>query len=428
MNAPSLTDGDRSTADPGRRVPRKSHVRISDPYERATYLLLHPAVVIVGADLYFGFGASIALPVAIILLPLWVRAARQYTLVPLIIALAVLAILMGLMLSELVSVDHAVSAPQRAQAIGLLLSGIAALVLLLWARQAMPLHRAVALYGAGGVLGSFATGHLSWKFALALPTTLLALGMVERFRGRMAPTVVVASMGVLGMLDDGRSFFGLCLLAATATMWQMRPGSRTTANRWFPAILMAGLAVALYFLITSLLIGGYLGPEAQTRTAAQVSPSGSLLIGGRPEWTATIELMKLQPLGYGPGVVPNWEDIQAGKAGLHTVDVELEPVRQRYMFGGQFRLHAVIADLWVGFGWAGVALAGGILVLLVRSLSFSLAERQASTSTTLLTFVAVWHLFFGTLYSNWLDVCAAVGLAAMVAARGRPPTMQVTSA
>src|SRR5690606_37117394 len=103
-------------------------------------------------------------------------------------------------------------------------------------------------------------------------------------------------------------------------------------------------------LFVSLLTGGYLGSEAQERTTQQIETSGSLLIGGRPEFAATRHLVESRPEGFGLGVVPAWEDIRTARHGLAEVNVELEPVRLRYMFGGQFRLHSIAADLWAACG------------------------------------------------------------------------------
>jgi hypothetical protein len=89
------------------------------------------------------------------------------------------------------------------------------------------------------------------------------------------------------------------------------------------------------------------------------------------------------------------------------------------MFGGSYELHSVAADLWVRFGWVGVALAAAMVAMMVRSLSFLLAARRAPAFVTFACILALWYMLFGPIYSNWLDVCLALGLAA-VAAGPRP--------
>jgi hypothetical protein len=327
-----------------------------------------------------------------------------------ILVLVAVAIPVGFALAEVSSIDHVVTQRLQLVAVGALLSGVAALVLLLWARQLLPLHRIVILYACGTLAHDVLEGRLSWKFDLQLPLTLLALALIER-RGlhRRLSVVVVMAFGLVGLTDDSRSYVGFCAVAAALTIWQRRPRSREP-SRWYPAALMALVAVGAFLLAQALLTGGYLGAEVQERTMRQADRSGSVLAGGRPEWAATRELVRHSPWGYGLGVVPNWEDLQAGKAGLESINVELESNRQRFMFGGQLRLHSIAADLWAGHGWAGVALALLIAIALVRSLSFTLAARRAPTSVLLLGLVALWFTLFGPLHGNWLDVCVALGL------------------
>jgi hypothetical protein len=140
-----------------------------------------------------------------------------------------------------------------------------------------------------------------------------------------------------------------------------------------------------------------------------------LITGGRPEWAATRELVRLKPAGYGVGVVPDWTDRMTGKAGLASIGVDVDPFREQYMFGAQLELHSIAADLWAGYGWAGVALAAVVTFALVRSLSFALAGGQAPTYVLFAGVMALWYMLFGPIGSNWLDVCAALGFALVAA-------------
>ena len=242
--------------------------------------------------------------------------------------------------------------------------------------------------------------------------------------------VALVMLGILGVLDDGRSYFAICVLAAALTLWQMRPQDpEKRVHRWMPALFMVVVTFVVYLLSTALLTGGYLGAEAQERSTTQIETTGSLLVGGRPEWAATRELVKLRPLGYGPGVIPSWEDVQAGKAGLQSVNVELERKRAAYMFGGQFKLHSIAADLWVAYGLAGVALAAAMLVALVRCMSFSIAARELPASVALAATLAAWFMLFGPIYTNWAGACAGLGLVLTRAATSdRPPQDPPTGA
>jgi hypothetical protein len=380
---------------------------------------------VVGFDLKLGYGLSAGALLAVGLMPLWVPALRRYALAPLLAALMAASVVSGLVLSSLSAQDHDINQASRFQMTGLMLSGAAAFVLVLWARRELPLHRVVALYGIGGVASAVLDGRLTWKFGVALPATFLILGLLERSGSRLRLAVVVTLLGVVGVADDYRSYFAFCLLAATLTIWQARPvaGDRPT-NRWWPAFLLGAVGAAMYLLTTSLLTSGYLGEEVQARTVEQIDQSGSLLAGGRPEWAATFQLMQIKPAGYGVGVVPNLEDVRTATAGLKSINIGLNQQRDRYMFGGEFRLHSIVADLWVRFGLVGAALAATILVAVVRGLSFSLADRTAATSVILAALLALWSLPFEPSYTYWVRVCVALGLVLVPAAntvgRGRP--------
>jgi hypothetical protein len=394
----------------------------ADAHARATRLIASVAVVAVGMDLHVAYGATAALPAAIVLIPLWLPVLRGHAFATLITGLAVLSAVAGLVLSELSAVDHVISATHRLQAIGVLGSGVAAFGLLLWARAELPLHRIAVLYGAGALASAVARGDLSWKYNLAVPTTFVVLGVLERRRAGLVPALAVLALGAFGLVHEARSYFGVCVLAATLTLWQQLPGrddrQAKGRNRWFPIVLVTGLGVATYLFIT-LATGGVLGETLQGRSTAQIEASGSSIAGGRPEWAATRELVELNPGGYGVGVVPNWTDRVAGETGMASIDVDAAGYADDYMFGSTFELHSVAADLWARFGWVGVALAVAIALALVRSLSFLLAARRAPTFLIFACVLALWYILFGPLYSNWLDVCAALGMALVPLGAGR---------
>lgn len=375
------------------------------------------AVLVAGMDLRLAAGASVILAVAVLLVPVWLPTLREHPLALWLLVGGAAAIAWGCVLGEVNLASRAVSGPNRVQAIGLLASGFAAMVILLWARRILPLWLVVALYGAGGVTGALLEGRTDWKFALAAPVTLGAVAVLEQM-SRVATIAGLLGLGVVTLLADGRAFLGFCVLTALVSAWQGRP-PLGWSRRWQPAALLVVLAVVLYQLATALLAGGYLGSEAQARTSRQIEQSGSLLAGGRPEWAATVELARRSPGGFGLGAVPTWDDVRSARGGLATVGVDLERKRLAYMFGGQFRLHSVAGDLWASCGIVGLCLAGMIGFALVRNLSFSIAERAAPAAVVLAVLMACWHLLFGPIYSNWLDVCAALGF--VLRPRGTSP-------
>jgi hypothetical protein len=414
VNAPWLV-GQPSSGELGDRTTR-------DVFAQATRVIASITVVGLGVEKRIGYGATAALPLAIILLPFWLRFLRQYKFATLLTGLAALAVVSGVVLSELAKFDHVVSSPNRLQAIGLLGSGIGAFGLLLWAGSLLPLARIVMLYGAGSLASTIAYDGMSWKYNLAVPTTLVVLGALEGRRRGLLPAIAVLVLGVIGVADDARSYFAVCVLAATITIWQLRPSANRgprVQHRWFTMLLLGGLVLAVYFFFSSLATSGVLGTEVEARTNAQITNSGSLIAGGRPEWAATREIFKLHPAGYGAGVVPNWSDRIAGETGLASINVHAGGYADHYMFGHEFELHSVAADLWVRFGWPGVALALAIAFVIVRNLSFLISARQAPTYLAFSCILALWYMLFGPFYSNWLDVCVPLALVT-VAAGPRP--------
>ena len=384
----------------------------ADAFAATTALLASAVVVIIGYDVDLPSGASAALPLAVLLLPLWLSTLPAYRLATLICGLAALSAVSGLVLAELSSVDHAVNRIGSFQSIGLLASGVAAFVLLLWARTQVPLHRVVLLYGVGALAGAVVSGDYRWKFTLAMPAALIVLALLERTRSGLIPAAAMLAIGVLSVADEGRSLFGASVLVATLAVWQRRPQpSDRRGRRWSPIVLLAGVGVAVYVFATALATGGALGEEVQETSTAEIRSQGSLITGGRPEWAATRGLVQLHPTGYGVGVVPDWSDRMAGKGGLESIGVDVDPFREQYMFANQFELHSIAGDLWAGYGWAGVALAAVVTFALVRSLSFALAARRAPTYLLFAGVMALWYMLFGPIHSNWLDVCAALGFA-----------------
>lgn len=175
--------------------------------------------------------------------------------------------------------------------------------------------------------------------------------------------------------------------------------------------LIAVTLVALYSLGTTLLVQGYLGQANQQRTVQQIEDSGSLLIGGRPEWAGTAQLMQEHPMGFGLGTVPDSTDIWAAKAGMRAIGTDTENgYVDNYMFGGHVKLHSIVADLWATFGIFGFALG----ILMVVALGFCLIDRLSSRTASglicLFAILGVWDLAFGPIYKNLPDVMFALAI------------------
>lgn len=374
-------------------------------------------VVFVGVDYYFMMGGSIALLWALVLTPVWFPVLRTYPLSRLIIIATPIALTWGFILAMQATADHRVDTKNMQVFMGVTLTGTAALVLVLWARSFVSVNRVAILFGIGLLIEAGMRGDFTWKFGLALPVTFIVLGIAGSAKNRVVPAVVILALGSFGIVTGARSYFAFCFITAILILWQAiprrpaTPSTNDTLRRWAPALLMAAVGLVVYFTISALLVGGFFGPNMQQRSKAQVESSGSLISGGRPEWAATRELARDRPHGYGIGVVPTWGDLQAGKAGLASINVDAGGYTKYYMFGGSFELHSVSADFWVNCGLVGLALALLVLFTLVRNVSALLASRTAVPIVLFSTLISMWSMLFGPLYTDWLPVCVALGLA-----------------
>lgn len=404
----------------GRRSDGRPLDSIGDPVERrwarGTAVLAQTAVLLAGFDHFFLNGISIPLVLAVVLMPVWWPAVREYELAPWVVGLAVVALGWGAVLAMNTSIDHRLDMKVAQSFVGVLLGGVATMAFVLWARRFVPLHRVVLLYGLGLTAKTLLFGGTTWKFDFAVPVTLVVLGAVGFSSRRWLQTAAMVLLGLVGIASDSRSYFAFCFLAALLTIWQQvvrRPdgdGSEENRGRWSPLLLLASLAIVAYLALSTLLTSGFFGQELQDRSIQQVEASGSLIAGGRPEWAATRELVELKPGGYGVGVVPAWADLEAGRAGFVSINVDPDGYVDNYMFGGQFELHSGLSDLWVSCGLAGVALGILVIFCLTRNLSTLLAGRRAATIVIFFCAVALWSMLFGPLFTDWQMITLALGL------------------
>jgi hypothetical protein len=160
----------------------------------------------------------------------------------------------------------------------------------------------------------------------------------------------------------------------------------------------------------------------QARSVTQIEQSGSLLLGGRPEWTATLALMGERPLGFGLGVVPTPSDVLTAKAGFATVHIPTaEGYIENYLLDGRFELHSIVADLWTNLGPLGLASGLFMAFLVLRSTAELLSRRRAPALVCFLALRSLWVLAFGPLPSNVSEVAMTLGLLLLVRSPAEAP-------
>lgn len=382
---------------------------------RSTVNTAQVALFLTGMALALPFGANTAFIASAALAPVWLPAVGRFRFASALLGLAVLALLYGFLLADRASVDHVLDGFIATETSLRFLGAFGTVGLILWARAFLPLSRIALVYGAGWLL----TGLIQlpgtpnpWKFQLAFGVTFIVLGLVTA-RGRTSASVAaVLGLGLVSVLLDFRSWFAFCALTAGLIVWQARPrpAASKPASRLLSLLFLGALGVGSYVGATYAIVGGYLGDELQARSVAQIQASGSLIAGGRPEWTITWVLMQRNPLGFGVGVVPNSEDILAGKEGFSTVNVLFQPDYVDFLFGDQFKLHSMIADFWSHFGAPGLLLSLLIGGILLAGFTASLSRREASPLAIFLVVASMWDLAFQPIYSSLPSLALALGV------------------
>jgi hypothetical protein len=382
-------------------------------------------VYVAGLHLEIAGGVPAGLLATVALAPMWWTTIGRVEFARLILALSIAALVAGLYLAAMTADDHIISRAAQRQFMVTILGGLAVTIVVLWGRAHFPLHLVAVAYGLGDLTNAFLFTNRSWKYYLAVPTTIVVVGYLGKYRSRAPAIIALVILGFITALDRGRSFFAFCVLATCLIMWESLPASRRT-RRWAPAALLVVAGVATYQLAISFLTRGYLGEAAQARTITQVETSGSLLLGGRPQWSATFVLMRERPFGYGLGVIPNLHDYALVTQGFQSLNLLDNGYIRHSMLFGQFRLHSITADLWVRCGILGLVLALTIAFALVRTLSTLIAERMCPPIVALMVILSLWYLAFEPTFSYSRDVFFAIGITLLTKTRFRSPDAGTT--
>lgn len=390
-----------------------------DPTSRFSLAVAAVAVAMVGADMPVAFGLSTASLAAFGLMLTWLRQVPRYQGASALFAIAAAAIANGIALGLMALPNRASSDRLAMEQIVLLSTAVATVGLLLWVRKILPMRAILVIYGAAAVATALAgtAGSLNaWKYQLATPVTVLVLGMLHlpsRKGAELVQGVVLIGLAGIGLVFDSRSYAGFCLLTVALLVLQ-RAVSGAGLRRSRGAVMLATtlVAVAGYQLLTAALVGGYLGEQVQERSIAQIERAGSLLAGGRPEWSATTQLFAADPFGHGLGVLATSDDVLVAKRGLQAVGLETSNngYVDRYMFGNGFELHSTLADMWSTYGVFGIVLGVWIAYVLLRSLLTSMGRGRATGAVLYLTGVSLWLLAFGPMSSDLPIIAFTLGL------------------
>ncbi|MFI9487654.1 hypothetical protein ACIG47_14790 [Promicromonospora sp. NPDC052451] len=382
-------------------------------------------LVLTGINRNVFFGLTPGLALALVLLPLWAPQLRSSRWVTWTTVLAVVSVVWGAWLTIWHADSRGVSTAGTLEASFVVLALACGIGAALWARGRTSDAVVGVAFGVGLVLGinpgSETFAENPWRFGFSLPVTVLVLAIVSRFRRRWLDVVAALALAGVSALNGGRSSSAILLMVALLVVWQSwgRPASsRLAALRTL--VLFGLLALGTYFSVQAAILEGALGESAQMRTELQLSTSGTLITGGRPEIGATLALMAEAPAGFGGGSVPSMADLLVAKSGMAALGYDPNNgYVENYMFGSGFELHSVIGDLWAWCGIPGLVLAVVLLAFLVARTAVLTTGRVASGLVLFLGVKSLWNLLFAPLESAVTVLILAVALMAPVLGAAR---------
>ncbi|GAB4084269.1 hypothetical protein GCM10028784_08990 [Myceligenerans cantabricum] len=368
--------------------------------------------VAVGARVGVAADVTIGMLLAVPLLPVWLAAATRYRWAGTFLTLGVLCAMTAPVLTALAAPDHAVDPLLERENYVRLAELVLGVGALLWARLHLGLRWLALAYGVGMLIDVAQRAEPSFKFGAGLAVSVIVLGWLTpglrhgqgawRRVPRGVQALACVLLGVLFAADDGRSAFAMLLLTAAVVLWQVRIGERSLRRSvWVTvgAVVAAGLAA--YGGGQALILDGAFGTATAQRTAEQIEVSGNLLAAGRPEMGATAALLGHRPLGFGPGVPVNGEDLAVAKHGMSLLGYDPDNnYVYHYMFGSGIELHSLFGDLWAVYGPAGAALWLFVVLLVVISLVRRTVRGVADALVVYVAILTLWNLFFSPVYSS----------------------------
>lgn len=373
------------------------------------------ALIALGPRLAFHAGVSYGLLFVLLAAPLWVASFAHFRSARFIALGMLFTAGWGYYLARVHALSHLVSAANARDETVQLVGMVVGIGAVLWARRILTTSQIGVCFGIGLLLDTVISPSSTsnpWKFVYAIPVTIVVLGFVARSaRPALGVTALIVLAGVSFVLDC-RAYSTALLLAALLTTWRSLPRRPDRSRAWpVTASMIAAIALAVYFLIQSLLVNGFLGAAAQERSIEQINMSGSLILGGRPELEAALALFRHDPAGFGVGVVPSAQDILVAKSGLTSVNYQPNNgYVEKYMFGGHIELHSIAGDMWANWGLAGLALVIGLAVLAVRGLAISIAQRSGQPLTIFLCCWTLWCIAFSPLAASVPVIVLTVGM------------------
>jgi len=368
-----------------------------------------------GVRYYLPYRVTLGCALMLVTAPAWLRVLRSFRYGVTLAVLTLSALVFGAGLTIYAFSGHYVAPYSLFTDVSLVVFTFAGVGVVLWGRELLGSRVTAILFALGLMIGAGlhgTSGDLNdWKGSWAIPVTVLVLSLT--YGRRWSSMIAAAALAAVSVIFDTRAHAAILVLCVVAVAWQMRPAvpSRRVSSIW-TAVILATLGSITYYLGSAALVRGYLGAGAQARSIEQISTTGSLILGGRPEIAATVALIRHEVWGFGFGVMPRTGDVLLAKEGMASINYDPNNgYVDRYMFGAGFELHSVVGDVWVRMGVVGLLLLLAVLVVLVKGLAARLADRTATGLVLFLVFWSCWNFFFSPFLSSALALTLAIGLA-----------------
>lgn len=374
------------------------------------------ALVLVGLRSPWHFGLTTGYVVALLLLPLTLPALASFRWSKLLVVGLAVCLTYGFVVCSWTAESHAITVAARRQSIGIAVGIVVSTILVLWARTIMSSGAIAIAFGIGGILGAHGAASFgdAWKFQYSVSVTVVLLGVAAWRRSTRLAAFFLCLLAAATIFADARSLFTTYLVTGglLACSHVLQAGRSTKIGVPRVAAVL-GLLFGVYKLADALIMSGVLGASARERSMQDVASSGSTLLGGRPELSSTVALMRDHVAGYGLGAIPNTHDVAVGNAALERLG--MDPTQNgfaKYMFGRQqYELHSVFGDLWVLFGVAGLVVTALLVILVLAVLASAASGLRVSALLLYLAAATGWNIVSSPLWSSVLTMTLLIGLA-----------------
>lgn len=407
------------------RLPERPAGELPDEIGSRALQLIIAVMVPVGValDLSVGHYVTTAMLATFLTLPIWLPSFIRVPAGALVMFGWFGFLVSGFLLDWVVVADHVVER-RSAFVIALTFSmNFASVGALYWSSRKIGINWVIAIYAGVWLLDTLSQpsswADNPWKYGFVMPVSLLVFSTIDRQRSTTLKILAVLILAAVSATNDSRSVMAVFLLTAVALAWQ-RIRLREVRDPSLAMFLSGAVAIAFgaYYLLTRLLVSGALGAGLKERSERQVEASGSLLLGGRPEWTVTMRLFRERPWGFGIGATPSQADYELGREGFASIHLSSqENYLKNYVFDKVFSLHSILADMWSAAGLFGVLVVLTIAWLLLSSMASELAHRTCGATQIFVTALALWNLGFSPYYSNLPEVMLAVAVAISMGVR-----------